>query len=212
MRLIAVPFSSPGEFLAHYSDKRAGGALFVRTRATFELYETLLLEVSWPGMPNRVVLRASVVSDVPRKGVWAELDQLDSTTKQFMLAIARGDLDSRTKLPRHSERFPAAFPVGLRIADTDQASGDGHTEDLGRGGAFVRTKSPLPPIGTPVELIFDQLSGDTLRLDAEVAWVRDGGEAGGVGVRFANGTQAGLRRLRTLLRRASETGRLQLAE
>jgi len=208
MRLIAVPFSSPDEFLAHYSDERASGALFVRTKAEFEPNETVLLEVSWPGVPNKVLLRGTVLSALDGAGAWVALHGDHATARSFIVGAARGDVDTGTAVARGSERFPALVNVSVESDDIEDPA-SAQTEDLGRGGAFVRTANP-PPVGTTVRLIIGPLDDErinTLRIEAEVAWTRTDDDPG-FGVRFSDQSQDEIRQLRALLRWASERGRI----
>jgi Tfp pilus assembly protein PilZ len=226
MRLLTVAFVSPGEFLAHYADAYPHGALFCGTRAELGLNEPVLVEISFPGLPSRALVRGAVVSlsatsqrrdsGASQSGAWVAFDEFDVATRDFVVGVARGELGPAETAERIHRRFPAELPVDCRIDELDEPETDrllSCTEDLGAGGAFIRSPSP-PPVGTRVSLVIGPTldSGETFELAGQVAWVRRGDrDSQGFGVRFDPKGAQGTQRLRALLRRADETGRLEFA-
>ncbi len=209
MRLLTCSFVSSEEFLSHYSAAVGGGALFYRTRAALGQGEAVLLEVSFPGLPNRALMRGTVLERRQRKGSWVRLEQADTSTLAFLLHFARGHSGDGRRRERAFDRFPARVPVEARASD--QRVVIGSTADLGAGGAFV-TAGELPAVGTQVELVLGPTGErrDTYRVTGEVAWVSAGHDRG-FGVRFHPRSSADGRRLRVMLRRASECGRASFA-
>jgi Tfp pilus assembly protein PilZ len=213
MRLLTVAFMSSAEFLSHVSDRHPDGALYCRTRAELPEGENVLMEISFPGLPNRALLRGRVLEAGDGKGAWLAFDPADASTRAFLLRLARGEIEVTEKIERSYDRFPAEVPVDCRV-DTDPTNGEhvvSRTLDLGAGGVFVRS-DVSPPIGTRVQLVIGPLGDDpseTFTVEGEVARVHGTDDAAGFAVRFDNKT-GDTSRLRNLLRRASESGRVRL--
>jgi Tfp pilus assembly protein PilZ len=207
-----MEFGTAEDFLLHYSDSVPEGMLFCRTKAEFQAYENVLLEVSIPGVPNHLLLRAQVVHAKADRGAWLRFSSDDTANVEFLVGVAKGELEGSDTQSRTAARFPTNLPVDCRLgsASSTEACLVDCTEDISTHGAFVRSPSP-PQVGTQVSLEIGPLpvSGECLRLDGKVAWVRsDIDEEAGFGVRFDRGQT---RELRTYMRRARETGRFQLA-
>jgi Tfp pilus assembly protein PilZ len=216
MRLLTVPFRSSEEFLSHVRDTVSGGHLFVRTRTELSEGETVVMEISFPGLPNRALVRG--IAGPPRhaKGTWMRFHPSDASTRAFLIETAAGEAGETPTVYRSCPRFPAELPVECRIARPGVANEERlmtTTVDVGAGGVFLRASEP-PPVGSGVALAIETSAGgrDRLEIDGHVAWT--GGHAGGpgFGVRFENKTRLDAKALRTALRRASETGRIGFAE
>ena len=212
MRLVTLPFASSADFLSSYSEAYPGGALHCRTKADLRDGEVVLVEISFPGLPNRVLVRGIVVDSIADEGAWLRFHEADVTTRDFLLGVARGHIQVTPTTERSFERFPAAVPVDCRI---ERDGREDHlvtqTADLGAGGAFIESAAP-PPVGTRVTLsIAPAGSGlEPLTVEGEVVWVRNDADARGFAVRFQDPRNADNRRLRATLRHASERGRLSL--
>lgn len=206
MKLLTITFASPEEFLAAQSSK---SELSWSTRAELEVDENVLLEVSFPEMPSRAHMRATVAA-VDGDAVRFNIHSDDQTTAQFMMKVARGQV--AVEQGRRNSRFPATLPVKCRI--DGYASGglrfETTTEDLSAGGAFIRSQDTRPEIGTRVRLVIGPISdGDSYVVYGEVAWLRRRGERRGFGVRFT--ASPSFAELRSMLRRSVERGRLAFA-
>ncbi len=216
MRLLTVAFVSSEEFLSHYRDREDLGALFVRTRTELEGDQRVLMEISFPGLPNRALVRGSVAKVTPGKGAWVQFNEADRSTLKFLLELARGQVQVTPTVNRSFERFPAELPVDCTIEVQHGERADERlvtrTVDLGAGGVFVRSLTP-PAIGTKVKISIGPVADgefDAVTLEGHVAWVRNG-DAKGFGVRFQDKSQPDARTLRTMLRRASESGKIAFA-
>jgi uncharacterized protein (TIGR02266 family) len=204
MRLVTLAFPSAAAFLTSYDD----GVITVGTRTDAVLGEEILVEISFPGLPNRALVRAIVDGLlIDEEGLRIRINEEDSSTKDFMLRIARGEL--KMSAHREHKRFPASLEVGY----TRDSAGEQHrgvVDDLGAGGTFVLTQTP-PPVGTRVKLTIEVPEAKAVVAAGVVAWVKTGpGANAGFGVDFDPLDGDDGRRLRALLRKASETGEVEL--
>jgi len=210
MRLVTAAFDSPQQFLHHYSSDYPNGALFCRTRADFGLREQALVEVSFPGLPNRTLLRGHILVIELGQGAWISIDPSDRTTRDFMLAIARGELEVNEPVERSHARFPAQLPVTCSIEEFDDLATDrlfAETTDVGAGGVYIESKAP-PPVGTRVSLVIGPTAASqTFVIDGCVAWLN----GRGFGVQFDSRGEQDSVQFRALLRHASESGRINFA-
>lgn len=206
MRIVTAAFHSPDEFLRHYATHYPEGAIFYRTRMGFRLGEQVLVELSFPGLPNRALLRGQIAAfDERGAGAWVRFAPEDDSTRDFVLSIARGETIVRKTVRRHHLRFPVNLPVAWHVSGS-QDQFVSSTCDLGAGGLFVRTLV-APDVGTKVSLKIGPTPAGDLEVEGEVSWVRSGEDAG-MGVRFATPQDESTRRLRSLLRQLSERGKL----
>jgi Tfp pilus assembly protein PilZ len=206
MRLVTLAFASAEEFLAAYHPAD-GGTLSTRTRTDGTIGEPVLVEVSFPGLPNRALLRADVTGIAFEHGLRFTIDAADHTTRDFLLGIARGEIRVDSTTHRDHARFPAALHATWRAAEGAEVST--MCEDLSAGGAFLRAETP-PAIGTNVSVTIAAPDGEPLPAAGHVAWIRSGKDPG-FGVDFVPLAGDAGRRLRALLRQASERGSVDLA-
>lgn len=217
MRLLTCAFASPTEFLACYSAASPEGALFCRTRSRLQPEEDLLVETWFPGLANHTLVRGAVADVEPGRGAWIRWHAGDAHSRDFLLALARGELGAGDQVARGHRRIPAALPVACHIEELDQPARErrrfkGHTHDVGGGGAFVHTPD-LPQVGTRISVRLGPVASQPapFRLEGRVAWIRRDPRAHGFGVKFdpKAGTDAG--RLRAMVRRAWESGWVEFA-
>jgi len=204
MRLVTLAYVTTEEFLASYHPAD-GGTLSTRTRTDGTIGEDVLIEISFPGLPNRALVRAQVMGIAFEHGLRFAFSPADITTRDFLLAVARGEVSVE---PAHRDH--ARFPSALH-ATWSRGGGAAHptmVEDLSAGGAFVRALDP-PPVATEVELSITSPTGDTLVAVGTVAWLRQG-KAPGFGVEFGELAGETGRKLRAMLRHASESANVAL--
>lgn len=205
MRLVTLAFATAEDFLAAYHPAD-GGNLSTRTRTDGTIGEPVLVEVSFPGLPNRALLRADVTGIAFEHGLRFTIDPADHTTRDFLLGIANGDIHVGTTVHRDHARFPAALHASWRIGDG--APTQTTVEDLSAGGAFLRADAP-PAIGAEVAVTIATPGGDALPATGHVAWTRQGKDPG-FGVDFVPLVGDAGRKLRALLRSASESASVDL--
>ncbi len=211
MRFLTVVFASQDEFLAHFSEKYPDGALFCPTKATLQLNSRVIVDVSMPSLRQPARLRGVVISHSSGQGLWVAFDKQSSATVAYLKGV--DSPEAKERLSRAHSRYPARLSVSCRI-DEDNPETEtlqGEIVDLSRGGAFV-SGSEAPLVGTRVSLdIAPSTNSEPIyRVDGRVAWVGTVDSHDGFGVRFDQRGSFGAAPLRTMLRRASETGHLHL--
>ncbi|HVV87564.1 MAG TPA: PilZ domain-containing protein [Kofleriaceae bacterium] len=207
MRLVTLAYETADEFLASYAE-RDGGTISVKTRTDGTIGEKILVEISFPGLPNRALLRATVASITFEQGLRLTIDEADASTRDFMLSIARGD-NVLIAAHRDHARFPTTLHARWSLAGAKGSAADTTiVEDISAGGAFVQTATP-PDVGATVELTIAVPVGPMLETSGHVAWVRHG-KSPGFGVDFDALVGDSGRRLRALLRHASATAEVEL--
>ncbi len=216
MRFLTVVFASREEFLAHFSDKYTHGALFCPTKADATLHSQVIIDVSMPTLAKPARLRGQVISENSGRGVWVAFNRKSSATVTYLQDTQAKNAEDL--LSRAHSRYPAHLSVRCRI-DEDNPETEtlqGKIVDLSQGGAFISGEQ-VPMVGTRVSLNIDieaASSGKTAlvyRVDGRVAWVGKVDDHDGFGVRFDRSGNFGAAPLRSLLRRGSEAGRLDLA-
>ncbi len=205
MRLITLAFASSDELLSAYHPAD-GGSLSTRTRTDATIGEKVLIELSFPGLPNRALVRALVVGIAFEHGLRFAFDPADATTRDFCLAVAQGELRVEKVMHRGHDRFPSSLHASWALGGG--ATHPTMVDDLSVGGAFVRAEQP-PGVGDEVELAISVPNGETLATKGSVAWIRHGKNPG-FGVEFADLHGDTGRRLRGLLRHASERAEVDL--
>ena len=205
MRILKARFRSGDEFIENYLPALPGGGLFYPTREQIPVGTDLLVEVRFPELANRQMMRAFVAWRRPgrhrtglRAGLGLELQAQESRRRDFLLAVAHGEVQDMTA--RRHRRLPVALIAAWRVA-LDRETHSSHVEDIGPGGAFLRTTEFLPA-GT--EIVLDITPPGSLRplaIAGRVAWSRHTTGQEGLGVEFKTRDAGGTRRLKELVRR-----------
>ncbi len=204
MRLVTLAFATKEEFLAAYHPSD-GGSLSTRTRTDASIGEEVLIEISFPGLPNRALVRAVVMGIAFEHGLRFAFSPADVTTRDFLLAVARGEATVQTTHRDHT-RFPAHLKATWNVSGAVPRATT--LEDVSAGGAFVRADDP-PAVATEIELSITAPGGEALAATGTVAWLRQGKDPG-FGVEFHDMAGEPGRKLRALLRHASESAEVAL--
>ena len=221
MRILTVVFVSHSEFMAHFSDRYPNGALFCPTKAKAGLRDKVIIDVSMPGLPEAARLCGEVISHSAGQGLWVHVDKQSKATIDYLKSgLHQMSVDV---LSRVHSRYPASLEVSCRIDEpTESETLHGRIVDLSRGGAFVSGQD-VPMVGTRVQLDIGPVPSQTnrsnrrsskqamFRVEGRVAWVGQVDEQKGFGVRFDQRGSRGTAPLRTMLRRASESGQFRLS-
>jgi hypothetical protein len=197
--IIVAAFESADAFLHAYSDDGPAGELALVTRARPERRE-LVIEVSFPGLPNSVFVRATVSRR--RLGIVARLNPDDKGARDFLLGIAREE--SLHFFVRQHRRYCVRLPLGWRAFGAIYMC-EGVAEDLSTGGILVASKIAPPAIGEMVALRL-HTSGQDLVVTGAVRHRRERSDDFAFGVQFVCRSSGEQRRLRRLLRQFAARG------
>jgi Tfp pilus assembly protein PilZ len=206
MRILRARYRSGDEFLRHYQPSFLHGGIFYPTREQkISLGEAVVVEISFPELRNRVMLRGFVAwrragrhRTKLRAGLGVEFLAADRYKRNYLLSVAKGEVVDLAQ--RRHRRLPVELRVDWRVKEA-KGSFSSLLDDIGPGGAFIRTTDFLPP-GT--EIILDVLPPGSiipLSVAGRVAWTRHTSGEEGVGVEFKARDAGGIRRLRELVRR-----------
>jgi Tfp pilus assembly protein PilZ len=202
MQILKVRFRTNSEFEASLDRDLPNVGLFCPTTAEFEAGEQVIIELSAPALPNKVLIRGTVRSWRPalprlrvRAGAVVEFDADEASKRDFVLETVKG-MREPTPRRRHT-RLPVAVPVRYRTADTPDFKGSELTE-ISVGGAMLATSDPLP-LDTDVILeITPPGAVSPIAISGKATYHLPGG---GTGLKFIYRDSGGSRRLRELVRR-----------
>lgn len=120
----------------------------------------------------------------------------DGPGRERLLAFASDRVS--VEATRYQERVLTDLPVKITHQDRPRKE---TLFDLSEGGAFVRSRLPIP-VGDPVKFeLRPPLSLRALTLDARVAWIRREGDSAGYGLEFTRTHAREQERIRKLLER-----------
>jgi len=208
MKILFARFESAEDFLRHYDPVLEWGGIVVPTKAALAPSTPVVVEVAFPGLPNRVLVRGLVVDrDEERGGLVVKLANSELQKRDFLVSAARGDVGLAWR--RRHRRFPLRLKAGFRPADKEAAGpSEAQTEDLSGSGIFLRTPQLLS-VRTPVVVIIDPGDGKgPIEVPGRVAWVRRDPPTSGFGVCFDNLSGDAMKRLRRVMRDLKGSGRM----
>jgi uncharacterized protein (TIGR02266 family) len=205
MRILRARYRTGEEFLRHYQPSLAGGGVFFPTREAIPLGTPVIVEFRFPGLCNKQLLRGFVAwrragkhRTKLRAGLGIEFLASEAKRRDFVIAVAKGEIVEM--ITRRHRRLPVTLVANWRVI-CDREAHHSHVEDIGPGGAFLRTTDFLPP-GT--EIVLDVTPPGSLRpleIAAKVCWTRHTEGEEGIGVEFKARDAGGTRRLKELVRR-----------
>jgi Tfp pilus assembly protein PilZ len=208
MKILFARFTSAEDFLKHYDPVLEWGGIVVPTKATVAPSTPVVVEVAFPGLPNRVLVRGLVVDrDDDRGGLVVKLANSELQKRDFLVSAARGDVGLAWR--RRHRRFPLRLKAGFREAEKgDTTPAEAQTEDLSGAGIFLRTPQLLK-VRTPVVVVIDPGDGKgPIEVPGRVAWVRRDPTTSGFGVCFDNLSGDAMKRLRRVMRELKGSGRM----
>jgi Tfp pilus assembly protein PilZ len=206
MKILLARFRSGKEFLKHFDQAFQWGGLLVPTRTVVAANEPLVVEVSFPELPNHVLVRARAVDrDEERGCLIVKFLHSEEKKKEFLLACANGV--RQTVWQRKHRRFPIRLRVAFGVAGGGSQV-EAFTEDLSSGGIFLRTPMTLS-VRTPVTLTVEPGDGSPpIEVSGQVAWVRHHPPTAGFGVTWDEKSSREMKRLRKLMRDLKARGKL----
>jgi hypothetical protein len=202
LNILRVRCQSAEEFRNLYQADQPNGGLFCPTTKQLTEGTPVVIELVCKFLPNRVLIRGSVVSWRPalprlrvRAGAVVNFAPEETPKRDFVLETLGGQ---RTPTPRRKHtRIPIGLPVRIRIAsDPDAVPAD--LREISVSGALVACGSQ-PPLGTDVVLEITPPGGVTpMDISGRVLY-HAGTDQTGIKFLFREG--GGSRRLRELVRR-----------
>jgi len=205
MRILRARYASGEDFLRHYQPSFAGGGLFFPTREALKPGEPIIVEIRFPGLANKQMIRGFVAwrragkhRTKLRAGLGIEFHAAEARRRDFLIAVAKGEIVDM--VTRRHRRLPVQLTASWRVV-FDREKHTSHIEDIGPGGAFLRTTQFFPP-GT--EIVLDVTPPGALRpleIAGRVAWTRHSDGEEGIGIEFKTRDAGGTRRLKELVRR-----------
>jgi len=203
MKILFATFDSPDDFLQRLEVAKSGATLRVRTKARYEDGEQVILEIGYPGLPNRILTRATAMEPKGKKKADPDqtfkLDKGEEHKRDFLIAVAAGRATASWK--RRHRRFPLRMPARFVVEGEDvPLRGDAETEDMGSGGVSLRTSRTLPD-GAKVTIVLEPGDGsEPIEFVGRVVWNRNDSSVTGVGVQFESLGGDQMRRLRRMIR------------
>jgi Tfp pilus assembly protein PilZ len=209
MRILRARYADGEDFLRHYQPSFPDGGIFFPTRAALDAGLPVLLEIRLPPIPQKMLIRGRIAWRRPgrhrtklRAGLGIEFHTADTGRRDFLLSVARGD-SLPGMISRRHPRLPVDLPGTWRVA-LDRGSSRGMIEDIGQGGAFVRSDVPVE-VGAGVVLeLLPPGSVVPLAIAGKVAWTRRTPGDEGFGMEFKTRDAGGTRRLKELVRRLEQ--------
>jgi len=205
MNIVRAKFSDSPSFLRNYQSTFPGGGVFIPTRKKYELGSSVVVDVRFPDLRSRVLVRGVVAwrragkrRTKLRAGIGVEFLNADRKKTEFLVGVAHGEIVDL--IQRRHRRLPVVISVDWR-AKSDRNWHISAVEDIAEGGAFVRTTEFLP-VGTSVILEIVAPGGQNkIAIEAMVAWTRHTPGEEGMGVEFRRRDIGGTRLLREVVRR-----------
>ena len=211
MRILRAKFASPAALRSAMETQCERGGIFVATRTVLPLGEQVVVDVRIAGLRTKSLIRGSVVwrragrqrgeCGGLRAGLGIEFLESERQTASFLKGLAHEQVVDVSQ--RRHVRLPVELVASWRTRH-EREQYQAHVDDIGAGGAFLRTCEFLP-VGTPVTLEFAIPGTDApIALDARIARTHHSDGEEGMGVEFRCRDSGGARRLKEVVRRIAE--------
>jgi Tfp pilus assembly protein PilZ len=206
MQILKVRFRTNSEFEANYQSDLTSGGLFCPTTAPLDRGEPVIVELSAPALPNKVLIRGTVRSWRPalprlrvRAGAVIEFDAAEADKRDFVVETISGDRTPASR--RRHTRLPVAVPVRYRTTDSAELI-DSSLSEISVGGAMLATPSPLP---LETDVILEITPPGAVRPISISGKATYHLPTGSTGLKFLYRDAGGSRRLRELVRRLRQS-------
>ncbi len=205
MNIVKVRFRSSDEFDANYQPELAGGGLFCPTTTPLTEGDEVVIELSVPALPNKVLIRGTVLSWRPalprlrvRAGAVVEFLPQEEHKRAFVLGTLDGSRGPSAR--RRHMRLPVEIDCRYRARE-QKLYIETKVIEISVGGAMLATEEPVP-IGA--NLVIEMTLPGAARPMAISAKVAYHSDTGWTGVKFVYRDSGGSRRLQELIRRLRE--------
>jgi Tfp pilus assembly protein PilZ len=206
MEILKVRFRTNEEFDANYQPDLGDGGLFCPTTTPLDPGQQVIVEISAPALPNKVMIRGCVRTWRPalprlrvRAGATVEFDQEESDKREFLVKTIAGERGPSPR--RRHTRLPVSVPVRFRTVDQSGFVQSELTE-ISVGGAMLITEEPLPLETDVILEITPPGAVSPIAISGKATYH---GPQGGTGLKFIYRDGGGSRRLRELVRRLRQT-------
>jgi len=206
MHVLKARFRDTQAFVDAYNPELPHGGLFCATTRPLERDEEVLVEVNFPDLPNKMILRGTVLdwrAALPRLGVRAgamvAFADDEAEKKDFLLEVAAGKRTGAVK--RRHARLPVEMTIRWRPVtspDLQQA----RLRDISIGGAQLVTDAAL----AVDDDVFVDLVAPGGAQPISIAAKVSNKTPGGYGISFIYRDGGGSRRLREVVRRLINSG------
>ncbi len=206
MDILKVRFRTNSEFEEAYDPEVPGGGLFCPTTSPFEENQEVVVELSAPALPNKVLISGVVQSWRPalprlrvRAGAVVAFNEDESEKRDFVVQTIRGERGP-TRKRRHA-RLPVDVPIRYRTVDSADFLTSSLTE-ISIGGCTVKLSETLAVESEVILEVTPPGAVSPISISAQVTHHTD--DEGGTGLKFLARDSGGSRRLRELIRRLKQ--------
>jgi Tfp pilus assembly protein PilZ len=206
MLILKTRFRNKSEFLEAYNEDLPNGGLFCPTTRVLQENDEVVVEVHFPGLPNKMMLRGQVVwwrSALPRlrvrAGAMVTFLEEERDKRDFILRSAEGD--SQNAIKRRHPRIPVELEVRWKAGD-DSDFRKALLRDISIGGALLVTEEQLQPGDDVVVELITPGGASPIPIAGKVTYCAESG----AGVRFTYRDGGGSQRLREVVRRLISEG------
>lgn len=201
MKILYATFKNAKDFLERLqmNDDAKEGRLTVATRARYQPNEAVVLEIGFPKLPNRVLIRTYYRQETKDGDAVFDLQAGEEHKRDFLIAVAAGRATASWQ--RKNRRFPMRLPARFVVEGEEvPLRGDAETDDVGSGGVFLKTARSLPE-GARVTIVLDPCDGSAeMEFSGRVVYTRKEDGANGIGVQFDKLNSDDSKRLRRIIR------------
>lgn len=205
MQILKVRFRTNSELESSLDHELPHGGMFCPTTSELEVNQPVIVELSAPPLPNKVLIRGRVTSWRPalprlrvRAGASVAFDEEEAEKMDFIVETLTGQRGD-TRRRRHT-RLPVAVPVRYRAMEQTEFA-DSELTEISVGGAMLSTAAPLPLDSEVILEITPPGAVSPIAISGRATYHRPGGATG---LKFIYRDSGGSRRLRELVRRLKE--------
>jgi len=202
MQILKVRFRTNTEFQENFQDDLPNGGLFCPTTSPLPVGEQVIIELSAPALPNKVLIRGNVRAWRPalprlrvRAGATVEFDPEEQEKRSFIVETIAGERDPSPR--RKHTRLPVSVPVRYRQPDSADYL-EAELTEISVGGALLSTDEPLPLETDVILEITPPGAVSPLSISGKATYHLPNGQTG---LKFIYRDAGGSRRLRELVRR-----------